>query len=108
MGGLCDTTPKHLDGLCEQLGQDENLSGLRREDILDGYWMTAHFHPLWTLYGEFLKLFPLAGAGVRGQPSRRARRGHVGARPSSLLCFALAATAAGRLGLAAASLGSPA
>jgi len=44
---------------------------------------------------------------VRGQPSRRARRGHVGARPSSLLCFALAATAAGRLGLAAASLGSP-
>ena len=57
---LCDTTPKHLDGLCEQLGQDEDLSGLRREDILDGYWMTAHFHPLWTLYGEFLKLFPSA------------------------------------------------
>ncbi|EOD32496.1 hypothetical protein EMIHUDRAFT_230844 [Emiliania huxleyi CCMP1516] len=57
---LCDTTPKHLDGLCEQLGQDEDLSGLHREDVLDGYWMTAHFHPLWALYGEFLKLFPSA------------------------------------------------
>ena len=57
---LCDTTPKYFDDLCEQLGQDDDLSGLHWDDILDDYWMTSHFYPLWALYGEFLKLFPSA------------------------------------------------
>ena len=51
---LCDTTPEYFDDLCEQLGQDDDLSGLHRDDILDDYWMTSHFYPLWALYGDCL------------------------------------------------------